>query len=172
MKMRGKINSVNRKGFTLIELLIVMTILSILVGVVVLSVGNVIDTARERAYDSIKHQIQTATVSSAIKTQGIYPLTGNTTVIDGNNLPVIDVCSLIITKNPTGLLKEVPEGCVSNPSNDNCHSAQYNCSCDEKAHYIWAVDMHGQVYSSCINTVANKGGCENTGQDGYQGVWP
>ena len=172
MKMRGNISQYRRRAFTLIELLIVMTIIGILDGRVVLSVGNVIGTARERAYDSTKHQVQTATVSSAVKTQGIYPLTGNTTVIDGKNQAVIDVCALIITRNPTGLLKEVPEGCISNPPNDNCNSTEYNCSCDETAHYIWAVDMNGQVHTSCINTVANKGGCENTGQDGYQGVWP
>ncbi|MFA5368039.1 MAG: prepilin-type N-terminal cleavage/methylation domain-containing protein, partial [Dehalococcoidia bacterium] len=43
-----------KKGFTLIELLIVMVILAILAGVVVMAIGGVFGTSRERAYDVSK----------------------------------------------------------------------------------------------------------------------
>ncbi|MFA5367991.1 MAG: hypothetical protein WC333_08940, partial [Dehalococcoidia bacterium] len=103
---------------------------------------------------------------------GDYPLTGDTTVIDGKTLGIIDICVLLIKNNPSGLLGEMPDGCLSYDDDDNCDSQTYECSCDTKAHYIWAIDVSGRIYSSCIDTGTNKGGCKNTGQDGYQGVWP
>jgi len=50
----------NDKGFTLIELLIVLAILGILVGIVAMSVGGLVDTARTRGQDSEKEIVQTA----------------------------------------------------------------------------------------------------------------
>lgn len=159
-------------GFTLIELLIVLTILAILAGVVILSVGGTIGTARKTAYTSVKDQVQKATVAYSIQHLGDFPLTGNTTIIDGRTLGIIDVCALLVHNNPNGLFGEMPDGCILHEGNDNCDSPTYECSCDIEAHYIWAVDITGKVYSLCTNTESNKGGCENTGQDGYQGVWP
>jgi type IV pilus assembly protein PilA len=158
--MRTTAGSFNRKGFTLIELLIVMSILMILVGVVILSVGNVFGRARTTAYTSVKDQVQTAVVSYQIDSLGNFPLTGNTTVIDGKTLGILDVCALLVYNTPSGLLR------------DNCDSVEYNCSCDSKAHYIWAIDVTGNVYSSCIDTSLNNGGCKNTSQDGFQEAWP
>ena len=165
-------DSAKKRGFTLIELLIVLTILSILAGVVILSIGGAIGTARKTAYTSVIGQVRTAAVAYSTKHMGYFPLTGNTTVIDGKTLGIIDVCALLLRNNPNGLFGEMPDGCISGEDQDNCNSADYSCSCDIEAHYIWAIDVNGIVYSSCINTAANEGGCENTGQDGYQGVWP
>jgi prepilin-type N-terminal cleavage/methylation domain-containing protein len=171
--MRTTAGSVNRKGFTLIELLIVMSILMILVGVVILSVGNVFGRARNTAYVAIKEQMQTAVVAYQVKSLGDYPLTGNTTIINGKTLGIIDACALLISNNPSGgLLREIPDGFISSPDNDNCDSEAYSCTCDVKAHYIWAVDVSGNVYSSCINTSLNGGGCKNASQDGFQDAWP
>jgi prepilin-type N-terminal cleavage/methylation domain-containing protein len=164
--------SANKRGFTLIELLIVLTILSILAGVVILSLGNVPSTARKTAYTSVKQQVQTAVVAYQVKSLGYYPLTGNTTVINGKTLGTIDVCALIVYNTPYGLLRAIPDGFVSTEDSDSCDSQVYNCSCDVQAHYVWAIDVNGNVYSSCIDTLLNKGGCTNTSSDGFQGVWP
>jgi prepilin-type N-terminal cleavage/methylation domain-containing protein len=171
-KMHTANGLANSKGFTLIELLIVLAILSILVGVVILSVGNVFGTARKTAYTTVQHQVQTAAVAYAIQHLGTYPLTGATTIIDGKTLGIVDVCALLLNNNPDGLLGEIPDGLISYQDDDNCDSSVYNCSCDAKAHYIWAIDLDGNVYSSCVNTVSNKGGCKNTGSDGFQDIWP
>lgn len=162
----------NKKGFTFIELLIVLTILSILVGAVILSIGNVFDTARKTAYTQVKRQIRDAVIGYSAGHSGDFPLTGDTTVIDDKTLGIIDICALLTRNNPSGLLGEMPDGCILYPESDNCDSQIFNCSCDVEAHYIWAIDATGNVYSSCINTAANGGGCENTGQDGFQSVWP
>ncbi|MCG2769100.1 MAG: prepilin-type N-terminal cleavage/methylation domain-containing protein [Anaerolineae bacterium] len=50
----------NNKGFTLIELLIVLAILGILVGIVAMSVGGLMGTARTRGLDSEKEIVSTA----------------------------------------------------------------------------------------------------------------
>lgn len=170
--MRRTVRPDNKKGFTLIELLIVLMILSILAGVVMLSIGGSIVSARKAAYTTIKHQMRTASIAYSAHHLGSFPLTGNTTVIDGKTLGIIDVCALLLPKNPAGLFGEMPDGCILYPESDNCDSQIFNCSCDVEAHYIWAIDATGNVYSSCINTAANGGGCENTGQDGFQSVWP
>jgi prepilin-type N-terminal cleavage/methylation domain-containing protein len=164
--------SANIRGFTLIELLIVLTIISILAGVVILSIGGTIGTARKTAYISVKEQMKRAVISYAINSLGDYPLTGNTTVIDGKTLGIIDVCALLLRNNPTGLFGDMPDGCISYPNNDNCESQVYNCSCNVEAHYIWAIDVNGNIYSSCVDTVSNKGGCKNTSSDGFQDAWP
>jgi prepilin-type N-terminal cleavage/methylation domain-containing protein len=168
--MHTTAGSANKRGFTLLELLIVISILMILVGVVILSVGNVFGTARKTAYTSVRQQVQTAVIAYQAKSLGNYPLTGNTTVIDGKTLGIIDACALLASSG--SMLREVPDGFISTPDNDNCDSGEYNCSCDLKAHYIWTVDVNGNIYSSCIDTILNGGGCINSSSDGFQGVWP
>jgi len=161
-----------KRGFTLIELLIVLTIISILVGVVVLSVGNVFGTAKKRAYETVKHQVQTAVIAYSVRNLGDFPLTGNTTVIDGKTLGIIDACSLVIYYDIAGLFREIPDGFAATQGDDCCDSQTYNCSCDEEAHYIWAIDVNGNVYSSCVDTALNSGGCTNNSSNGFQDVWP
>jgi len=157
-------------GFTLIELLIVMMILMILVGVVILSVGNVIGTAKRSAYVTVQDQIRTAVVAYQISSLGSYPLTGNTTVIDGTTYGVIDMCALLASAATPGLFSELPDGCADLPGTDNCEAG--GCLCDPAAHYIWAIDISGGVHSTCVNTDENEGGCVNESSDGFQGVWP
>jgi len=164
--------STNKRGFTLIEVLLVLVILSILVCAVVLSVGYAFGTSDQTAYISVKEQVQTALIAPLAKSPDGYPVTGNTTIIDGKTLDVIDVCALIVYDTPSGMLRKTPDGFMSNADNDNCDSQEFNCSCNAEAHYIWAVDTNGQVYSSCINTSSNGGGCANTGLDGFQNIWP
>lgn len=170
--MKRTAASRKQKGFTFIELLIVLTIIAFLMGVVIISIGGSIDTAREKAYITTKHQVQTATIAFSAKNLGRQPLTGNTTLVDDKTLYVIDICALNIHNSSAGLLQEIPQGSVSNPDNDNCDSTEYNCSCYEDAHYLWSMDAYGIVYTSCIDTETNGGGCDNTEQDGFQGVWP
>jgi len=50
----------NNKGFTLIELLIVLAILGILVGIVAMSVGGLVGTARTTGMNSELEVVQTA----------------------------------------------------------------------------------------------------------------
>lgn len=50
----------NNKGFTLIELLIVLAILGILVGIVAMSVGGLVGTARTRGQESELEIVMTA----------------------------------------------------------------------------------------------------------------
>ena len=162
----------NKKGFTLIELLIVLIILSILAGVVMMSIGGALLTARKTAYNTVKEQVHLSIVSYSAKHGGDFPLTGNTTIIDGKTLGIVDVCALLIKSDSGGLLGEIPDAFILIPGDDNCNSPTYSCSCDVTAHYIWAIDVDGNLYSSCINTAANKGGCKNTSSDGFQDAWP
>ena len=171
-RMRATTVPAHNRGFTLVELLIVLAILSILVGTVIMSIGNVFGRARNTAYITVEHQIQTAAVAYSIGNQGDFPLTGNTTVIDGKTLGIIDACALLVYNSPSGLLREIPDGLVSTTEGDNCDSAEFDCSCVTSAHYVWAMDLDGNVYSTCINTSLNHGGCNNSGQNGFQGVWP
>ncbi|MEA1958314.1 MAG: prepilin-type N-terminal cleavage/methylation domain-containing protein [Chloroflexota bacterium] len=160
----------NSRGFTLIELLVVMVILMILVGVVTLSVGNVFDRAKRTAYITVKDQIQTAVVAYQIESLGSYPLTDNTTTINGTAYGVIDMCALLSSADPPGMLRDLPDGCADLAANDNCESAE--CTCDPASHYVWAIDILGNVHSTCINTSENEGGCTNGSVDGFQTVWP
>ena len=50
----------NNKGFTLIELLIVLAILGILVGIVAMSVGGLVGTARTTGMNSERQIVETA----------------------------------------------------------------------------------------------------------------
>lgn len=161
-----------RRGFTLIELLIVVVIISILASVVALSAGGLVDRARQVAYGEAKTQIQNAAVAYLISAEG-FPVTGNTTTIDGDTYSIIDICELI---EPEEMLAGVPDGCWQGDGegDDNCDGAgNVSCTgCEATAHYVWAIGSKGNVVSECKNTDDNDGGCINTSSDGYQGVWP
>ena len=152
-------------GFTLIELLIVMLILAILAGVVVMSVGGVFKNAGEGAYGTLRDQVQDVVTAYTVIHDTELPPTVGTVNISGNK-SIVDMCSILL---PGGMLRTAPGGCIliNGSNNDNCDSAM-NCSgCLATAHYIWAIDFKGNVYSTCVGS-----DCAANGVDGYQGVWP
>jgi len=154
-----------RCGFTLIELLIVMVILSILAGVVVMSVGNVFQSAGESTYGTLRDQIQDVVIAYTAIHKIELPPTVGTVNISGDK-SILDMCSILL---PGGMLRNAPDGCISinGSSNDNCDSAM-NCSgCIATSHYIWAIDKSGTVFSTCVGSE-----CTANGVDGYQDVWP
>lgn len=158
-----------KKGFTLIELLIVMLVLAILAGVVVMAVGGVFDDAKERAYETLRGQIQNAVISYNSENNGHMPPTVGTANISGQK-GILDICSLVL---PEGMLRAAPAGCISLPDGDDDNCDGSDCGgCMVTSHYIWAIDVKGNVYSQCTDTVANGGSCANNSSDGYQGVWP
>ena len=76
----------NNKGFTLIELLIVLAILGILVGIVAMSVGGLVGTARTTGMASEKEIVETAmdtynTQNVAVLLDDIIPAQGTFTII-------------------------------------------------------------------------------------------
>jgi prepilin-type N-terminal cleavage/methylation domain-containing protein len=153
-------------GFTLIELMIVMLILAILAGVVVMAVGGTFKNAGERAYETLRSQIQNVVIAYTAIHETELPPTVGTLDISGNK-SILDMCSILL---PGGMLRTAPDGCVSinGSNNDNCDSATINCSgCIDTSHYIWAIDSKGNLYSACVG-----GDCNANNADGYQGVWP
>lgn len=90
---------------------------------------------------------------------------GTTVMVDETPLYIIDICKLLESNG--GILSRVPDCCAGVPGagNDNCDSG--NCSCNSRGHYIWAIDINGNVHSACVG-----GGCKVNGKDGDQGVWP
>lgn len=156
-----------RCGFTLIELLIVMLILAILAGVVVMSVGGIFEDTKERAYEELRGQIQNAVIAYELDRPNELPPEIGMVNISGNNKRIFDICSLTL---PTGLLRTAPDGCIliNGSSNDNCDSTIGNCSgCLATSHYIWAYDLEGNIYSTCVGS-----DCKANNADGYQGIWP
>ena len=76
----------NNKGFTLIELLIVLAILGILVGIVAMSVGGLVGTARTTGLASELSILQTAidtynTQDVAVSLAAAIPLQDSWTVV-------------------------------------------------------------------------------------------
>jgi type II secretory pathway pseudopilin PulG len=154
-----------RCGFTLIELLIIMLILAILSGVVVMAVGGVFQNADERAYETLRDQIQNVVIAYATIHETKLPPTVGTVNISGNK-SILDMCSILL---PGGMLRTAPDGCISinGSNNDNCDSA-INCSgCIATSHYIWAINERGDLYSTCVGS-----DCKANNADGYQDVWP
>jgi prepilin-type N-terminal cleavage/methylation domain-containing protein len=164
-----KISAVQRRkgrcGFTLIELLIVMLILAILAGVVVMAVGGVFQNANERAYETLRDQIQNVVIAYRAIHETELPPTVGTVNISGNK-SILDMCSILL---PGGMLRTAPDGCISitGSNNDNCDSAMINCSGCIATSHIWAIDFSGNVYSACVG-----GDCNANNADGYQDVWP
>lgn len=169
-----------KRGFTLIELLIVMVILAILAGIVIVSVGGVIGRGQETAYNADKESVQTAVLAYHGE-KGEWPITVATTIsVDTDDdavtppedLYVIDMCKLT-TATGADYLIQVPRSCVLDAGADNCDVPDPvggACSCASNAHYIWAVDDGGLVYSVCMGS-----GCtcpdDATNCTGHEHAW-
>jgi len=165
----------SKRGFSLIELVIVILLLTILAGIVTISIGGVVGTAYDRIYDSARDQIQVAVGDFMTRSNGYPPITGGTIIIDGINYRIIDMCILQVSYNGTsssGMLLEIPVSCLDTTT-DNCDSAACDnnlaetMTCNPHAHYIWAVTPEGNVKSACVGT-----DCDANNAEGYQGVYP
>ena len=178
-KTMGFKRGTGKRGFTLIELLIVMVILAILAGVVVMAVGGIFGQAKARAYDTIKPQIQNAVTAYTTANNGQLPpvLSGNTTyniTTEANqSVPtcrVFDICNIVGVGE---ILRQVPDGCMTQASGgiDNFPDANASCSAtDTGQHYVWVMDPAGNVYSMCDDNGNGiiSGGTET--YDGFHGI--
>jgi hypothetical protein len=117
-----------------------------------------------QAWASWQDQIQDAVIEYRDANNGSLPIVGiGAVIVDDEGQHIIDMCALV----ESHLIPSTPSSCVSLPGadNDNCDGG--NCSCHEKANYVWTVDSEGFVHSICIGTQ-----CEKANVDGYQNVWP
>jgi hypothetical protein len=120
-----------------------------------------------QAWASWQDKIQDAVTEYRTANNGSLPIVSSGAVIvDDEQQYIIDMCRLKEAK----LVPYPPENCISLPGtdDDNCDGGDIgNCSCHEKANYVWTVDPEGLVHSICIGTQ-----CEKANADGYQNVWP
>ena len=70
------------KGFTLIELLVVVAILGALAAVVVLNVGKFMGSGKCEAYQTERHNVQTAIMANAADNDGTCPAAGDLAPLD------------------------------------------------------------------------------------------
>jgi hypothetical protein len=120
--------------------------------------------AYPQAWADWKDKIQDAVAEYRNANNGSLPIVGSGAVIvDDEQQYIIDMCRLV----ESDLIPYPPDNCIAiqDINNDNCNGG--NCSCHEKAHYIWTIDSDGIVHSACIGEQ-----CEQADADGYQGVWP
>ena len=171
----------SKSGFTLIELLIVMVILAILAGVVVMAVGGVFGTSKNRAYDVTKDELKNAVADYSTRFSGAFPYNASVagfntsiTLTTGGTVTgyIINVSALLVTNG--GLLSKAPASTANiSGTNDNSDfgTGGYCPAAATTAHYIWYQDTFGNVYSTCSN--ANGGtACANVSTDGFQTTYP
>ena len=168
----------SKSGFTLIELLIVMVILAILAGVVVMAVGGVFGNAKSKAYNVTKDELKNAVADYASRNSGSMPYTGTMNVtIDGTVRYVINMSALLTANG--GLEAAVPASMAKLTSGtyaalDNCDfTGGTTATCSTTAHYIWATDTYGNIYSLCDDTNGGSTSCNCSDScDGFQTVYP
>ena len=118
------------------------------------------------AYSATKDDIQNVVTAYATEHQGSFPyLDGTYSVAQCTDCHVIDIAACLSSNG--GLLREVPDGIysASGANNDNCDGGASGCSSNN--HYIWIIDLYGNVRSICIGSA-----CNSNDASGYQGVWP
>lgn len=120
-------------------------------------------TTDEGWYEAVKGRIQDAVIAYLIEHETEVPVTGGRAFIGEVPYNVVDLCLLI----DEGLLPRVPAGCgdFEGDSNDNCDAG--GCVCDPQAHYVWVVNVWGNVFSTCVGD-----GCNLSYANGFQDVWP
>ena len=161
-----------KKGFTLIELLIVMVILAILAGVVVMAVGGVFGNARERAYNTTKDEIKNAVAEYASRHSGDFPYTSTVNrSVGGTTYYIINIGN--ITTSEGGVLADIPDSvaAITGANNDNCDNGA-TCTGHNDAHYVWLMDVYGNIYSECDDTNGGSTACADDDADGFQTVYP
>jgi hypothetical protein len=118
------------------------------------------------AYTTAKDELQNSVIAYATEHSGAFPnLSGTYSVSGCSDCNIIDI-SAVLTSNG-GIMREVPDGCykASGGDNDNCDGGAVGCSADN--HYIWLIDLYGNIYSKCMGS-----DCDSNNATGYQGVWP
>ena len=109
---------IHSKGFTLIELLVVVSIIAMLASVVLASLINARNSARDAQRKSDLHQIQVA-LESYYNTYGGYP---------SSACPAIDykiINSIAQQSNFSKFLTSVPHDPAQGPSGGNAYNNEY-----------------------------------------------
>jgi type II secretory pathway pseudopilin PulG len=140
-----------------------MVILAILAGVVVMAIGGVFGTSRERAYDVTKNELKNAVAQYASDNYGALPDLDVAVAINISECigtcNIIDIDKLLVANN--GILGKVPESCAD----DNGTGCAAN---DPDGSYTWAMDIYGNIYSACTGC----DGAESPYTDGFQTIYP
>ena len=115
---------------------------------------------------TIKDELLNAVTGYAVQHQGSYPyLTGTYSISGCTDCHIVDIAALLTSNG--GMLQAVPYGtyAAAGSNNDNCDGGAYGCSSSN--HYIWLIDLYGNIYSKCVGAE-----CSSNDATGYQGVWP
>ncbi len=135
--------------------------------------GAPIEQSKESAYSVVKPQIQNAVTAYMVENLGDSPtIIGSYEVIapiGKIDAYVFDICAIV---GAGGLLRDVPDGCAQLPGSDNDNFDAGNCSPPVVGHYIWVIDVAGNVFSICDENL--DGTLEgNELADGFHyNIWP
>jgi hypothetical protein len=100
-------------------------------------------------------------------TMGSYEVkTGIGTIIDAD---VFDICAIIST---AGLLRVVPDGCAQLAGADNDNFDAGGCSPSVVGHYIWVIDVAGNVYSVCDENLDGTLEGSELADGFHYNIWP
>jgi len=135
-----------KNGVTIIEVIIVMVILSLLVGVAIISIGGVIGRGQQTAYEADDESIRTAVAAYYVAYTDWPTFDGEPGIIDMNKLV-----------NPPNGQPPYLDSIPNSASALNCGGCI--------GHYTWSVAPDGRVTSACT-------GCSDGSGDGYRGVYP
>ena len=136
-------NKLNNKGFTLIELLAVIVILSILMSIMVPSVGNIIQKNKEDNYQSLKDSIISA--AKIYISDNSYQITIGNCNSPSDKVAILSINNMTLTESKipiqiladAGNLKTTSEGKIINPKdkknlNLNSSYVVVKYQCDKK----------------------------------------
>jgi hypothetical protein len=119
-------------------------------------------------YDMTKSDFRNAVAGYASENLGTLPiLTGTYTNAECSACNIVNMSALLVENG--GMFNSCPDGMWQGPgpSDDNCDASGGSISgCSASNHYIWIIDLVGNVYSYCQGAE-----CTST-NSGYQGVWP
>ena len=123
------------------------------------------ESSKAAAYAVTKDELKNSIADYSTRYSGAFPMPLGTVIVNGISRNIIDFNGLLAANG--GLLSHVPAGTYSaaGANNDNCDGGANGCS--TYAHYIWAMDNYGNVYSTCMGS-----DCGSNNASGYQGVWP
>ena len=136
-------NKLNNKGFTLIELLAVIVILSILMSIMVPSVGNIMKKNKEDNYQNLKDSIISA--AKIYISDNRYQITIGNCNSPSDKVAILSINNMTLTESKipiqiladAGNLKTTSEGKIINPKdkknlNLNSSYVVVKYQCDKK----------------------------------------